>query len=118
MKLYNNSKLYININNNPIKYQINVFQRNLMDKKFKILLYESMHQKGTALLEKVCRLAYAGSFDENEIIHQLLDVDAIIIRANGAVSRKIIKAAPKSISDIVLINSAALTFAIDDFFCI
>ena len=66
-----------------------------MDNKFKILLYESMHQKGTALLEEVCRLAYAGSFDENEIIHQVLDVDAIIIRANGAVSRKIIEAAPK-----------------------
>ena len=66
-----------------------------MDKQFKILLYESMHQKGTGLLEKVCSLAYAGSFDENEIIHQVTDVDAIIIRANGAVSRKIIKAAPK-----------------------
>ena len=66
-----------------------------MDKKFKILLYESMHQKGTALLEEIGHLAYAGSFDEHEIILQVPDVDAIIIRANGVVSRKIIEAAPK-----------------------
>jgi len=57
-----------------------------MDKKYKVLLYESMHQKGTALLEEVCDLVYAESFDEKEIVQKVADVDAIIIRANGSVS--------------------------------
>ncbi len=66
-----------------------------MEKKFKILLYESMHQKGTALLEEVCSVTYAKSYNEKDLIGQVLDVDAIIIRANGAVSEKLIEAAPK-----------------------
>lgn len=66
-----------------------------MDKIYKILLYESMHRKGIELLEEVSDLVYAKSFEENEIVQQVADVDAIIIRANGAVSRKIIDAAPK-----------------------
>jgi D-3-phosphoglycerate dehydrogenase len=66
-----------------------------MGKKFKALLYESMHQKGTMLLEEKCDVIYARSYDEKEIMDQVADVDAIIIRANGAVTDKIIEAAPK-----------------------
>ena len=65
-----------------------------MGKKFKALLYESMHQVGTMLLEEKCEVIYARSYDEKEIIDQVADVDAIIIRANGAVTEKIIEAAP------------------------
>lgn len=65
-----------------------------MGKKLKVLLYESMHQEGTMLLEEKCEVIYARSYDENEIIDQVADVDAIIIRANGAVTEKIIEAAP------------------------
>ena len=66
-----------------------------MGAAFKILLYESMHRDGIALLEEKCELVYAASFDENEIIKQVGDVDAIIIRANGAVTEKIMAAAPR-----------------------
>jgi D-3-phosphoglycerate dehydrogenase len=66
-----------------------------MAKKFKVLLYESMHQAGTALLEEKCHVIYARSYDENVLIDQVADVDAIIIRANGAVTEKIIEAASK-----------------------
>lgn len=66
-----------------------------MESKFKILLYESMHRAGTALLEEKCDLIYARSFTEADIIDQVSDVDAIIIRANGAVSAKVIAAAPR-----------------------
>ncbi len=66
-----------------------------MGKKFKVLLYESMHQEGTALLEEKCDVIYARSYDEKELIDQVSDVDAVIIRANGAVTEKIIEAAPK-----------------------
>ena len=65
-----------------------------MGKKFKALLYESMHQAGTQLLEEKCEVIYARSYDEKDIINQVADVDAIIIRANGAVTEKIIEAAP------------------------
>jgi D-3-phosphoglycerate dehydrogenase len=67
----------------------------MMVKKFKVLMYESMHQEGTALLEEKCEILYARSYDEKELIDQVADVDAIIIRANGAVTEKIIEAAPK-----------------------
>ena len=66
-----------------------------MGKKFKVLLYESMHEAGTALLEGKCHVIYARSYDENDLIGQVADVDALIIRANGAVTEKIIAAASK-----------------------
>ena len=66
-----------------------------MGEKFKVLLYESMHQEGTALLEEKCDVIYARSYDEKELIDQVADVNAVIIRANGAVTEKIIEAAPK-----------------------
>ena len=66
----------------------------MMGDKYKVLLYESMHQKGTALLEEKCDLIYARSYDEKELIDQVADVDAIVIRANGAVTQNIIEAAP------------------------
>lgn len=66
-----------------------------MGKDFKILLYENMHSEGTALLAVSCDLIYARSFAEEDIIDQVADVDAIIIRANGAVSEKVMAAAPK-----------------------
>ena len=65
-----------------------------MGKKFKALLYESMHQEGTMLLEEKCDVIYARSYNEKDNIDQVADVDAIIIRANGAVTGKIIEAAP------------------------
>jgi D-3-phosphoglycerate dehydrogenase / 2-oxoglutarate reductase len=65
-----------------------------LEKKFKVLLYESMHREGTALLEKKCALIYARSYDEKDLIEQASDVDAIIIRANGAVTNAIIASSP------------------------
>jgi D-3-phosphoglycerate dehydrogenase len=66
-----------------------------MGARFKGLLYETMHSKGTELLEEKCDLIYAKSYDEKDLLVQASDVDAIIIRANGAVSKNIIEAAPK-----------------------
>jgi len=53
-----------------------------------------MHGAGTSLLEEKCDLIYARSFAEEDIIDQVSDVDAIIIRANGAVSANVMAAAP------------------------
>ncbi len=66
-----------------------------MASKYKVLLYESMHSCGTDLLKQHCDLIYANSLKEEELIAQAADVDAIIIRANGAITRSIIESAPK-----------------------
>ncbi|MCE5337026.1 MAG: hydroxyacid dehydrogenase [Desulfobacteraceae bacterium] len=66
-----------------------------MASKFNVLLYEAMHSCGTELLKQHCNVTYAKSFKEEDIIPQVADVDAIIIRANGAISASIIAAAPK-----------------------
>lgn len=58
-----------------------------MTSRFKVLLYEAMHAEGTKLLEKKCDVIYAKSFEESHLISLVGDVDAIVIRANGAVSR-------------------------------
>lgn len=66
-----------------------------MGSRFKVLLYEQMHARGTELLREKCDLVYASSLEEENVIQQATDADAIIIRANGAVTRRIIEASPK-----------------------
>jgi D-3-phosphoglycerate dehydrogenase len=66
-----------------------------MDSRFKVLLYERMHPEGTRLLEEKCDLVYGGSFEEAHLVSMARDVDAIVIRANGAVSRAVIEAAAR-----------------------
>lgn len=66
-----------------------------MDKKYKVLIYEKIHPEGTRLVQEKCDVVYADSFDEDKLIEQAKDVDAIIIRANGSVSRRIIESAPR-----------------------
>jgi D-3-phosphoglycerate dehydrogenase len=63
-----------------------------MGTKFKVLLYEAMHKEGTRLLEEKCDLVYAKSFEEAHLASLVNDADAVIIRANGAVSRAVIAA--------------------------
>ena len=58
-------------------------------------MYEKMHPAGTRLLESCCDLTYASSLEESALLNQALDVDAIVIRANGAVTKKIIGSAKK-----------------------
>lgn len=66
-----------------------------MGSQFKILLYEPMHRAGTFLLEESCELVYARSLDEKDLCEQVADVDAIILRANGAVTETVMAAAPE-----------------------
>ena len=66
-----------------------------MGSKFKVLLYEPMHSKGTELLEEKCDLIYARSYEEKDLIDQAADVDAIIIRANGSVSKAVIESSSR-----------------------
>lgn len=64
-------------------------------KPYRILLYEDMHQAGKDVLADVAVMVMASSLDEDALLDQVKDVDAIIIRANGAVSARLMDAAPK-----------------------
>jgi D-3-phosphoglycerate dehydrogenase len=64
-------------------------------KEFSILLYEDMHEAGKALLRERADVLFAKSFDEASLIEQAKDVDGIIMRANGKVSRRLMESAPK-----------------------
>ncbi len=62
---------------------------------FRILLYEPMHEAGTSLLERHGIVRVAPALDEATLVSAVRDADAIVIRANGKVSRAVIEAAPK-----------------------
>ncbi|MGQ9646902.1 MAG: hydroxyacid dehydrogenase [Thermodesulfobacteriota bacterium] len=64
-------------------------------KDFQILLYEDMHEAGKALLREKAEILFAHSFEEDSLVKQVKDVDGIIIRANGKVSRRLMESAPK-----------------------
>lgn len=62
---------------------------------FKVLLYEDMHEVGKNLLKEKAEIFFANSFEEASLIKEVKEVDGIIIRANGKVSRKLMESAPK-----------------------
>lgn len=61
--------------------------------RFKVLMFEKMHEQGTAVLEERCDLQYAESLEQPYLIDAVRDKDAVIIRANGAITREMIDAA-------------------------
>jgi D-3-phosphoglycerate dehydrogenase len=63
--------------------------------KFEILLYEDMHEAGKAILREKAEILFASSFEEVSLIKEVKEVDGIIIRANGKVTRKMMEPAPK-----------------------
>jgi len=64
-------------------------------KPFKILLYEDMHQAGKTLLAEKADLFFASSLEEESLIKEVKEIDGLIIRANGKVSRRLMDHAPK-----------------------
>jgi len=66
-----------------------------MNPRFKVLLYEPMHAEGTMLLEERSDLVYADSWEEDNLMRQVRDVDAIIIRAHGSVTKTLMSSAPR-----------------------
>lgn len=63
--------------------------------RYKVLLYKDMHEEGKAILREKAEIIMAERFDEVYLIDQVRDVDGIIIRANGKVTRKMMESAPK-----------------------
>jgi len=64
-------------------------------KKFKVLLYEDIHEEGKAILKDKTDLFFAKNLEESYLIQQAKEIDGIIVRANGKVTRKMMEAAPK-----------------------
>jgi hypothetical protein len=56
-----------------------------------VLLYESIHPDGLAELEDRVQVRYACNWSEDSIIPTAGDVEGIIIRANGRISRRLMR---------------------------
>jgi D-3-phosphoglycerate dehydrogenase len=64
-------------------------------KKYRFLLYEAMHEAGTSLLRQHGEVITAPALDEATLVSVVREVDAIVIRANGKVTRAVMEAAPR-----------------------
>ncbi|MCJ7747160.1 MAG: hydroxyacid dehydrogenase [Desulfobacterales bacterium] len=64
-------------------------------KDFSILLYEDMHEAGKDLLRGKAEIFFARSFEEVSLIKEVREMDGIVIRANGKVSRILMDSAAK-----------------------
>ncbi len=60
-----------------------------------VLLYEPIHEKALALLKEKAEVRMAASLDPGWLLSAVGDVDGIIIRANGKVTRELMAAAPR-----------------------
>lgn len=67
----------------------------MMEKKPIVLLYEPIHEKALEFLRQQAEVRIAVSLAEDDLIKTIADVDGIIIRANGKVSRRLMEAAKR-----------------------
>lgn len=60
-----------------------------------VLLYEPIHPKAVELLQQHAEVRLATSLEEDALLEAVRDVEGIIIRANGKVTRRLMEAAPR-----------------------
>lgn len=60
-----------------------------------VLLFEPIHARALDDLERRAEVRFADNLDEDALLKTVADVEGIIIRANGRVTRKLMEAAPK-----------------------
>jgi len=58
------------------------------------LLYEPIHEAGLAVLREAGKVRMASATDEATIIAEIGDIDGVVIRAQGAMTRRILENAP------------------------
>jgi D-3-phosphoglycerate dehydrogenase len=63
--------------------------------KYKVLLYEKMSEEGIAILREKAEVFFAERFDEDYLVERVKEMEGIVIRSDGKVSRKIMDSAPK-----------------------
>jgi D-3-phosphoglycerate dehydrogenase len=59
-----------------------------------VFLYEPIHERAMRLLNKQAEVRLAQSLEPEDLAAEVSDVEGIIIRANGQVSREVMQAAP------------------------
>jgi D-3-phosphoglycerate dehydrogenase len=64
-------------------------------KPFNVFLYEDMHEAGKRILKEKAQVFMAERLDEDYLIDAVREMDGIIIRANGSVTRTLMEAAPR-----------------------
>jgi D-3-phosphoglycerate dehydrogenase len=60
-----------------------------------VLLYEEIHRGALAILEERAAVHWTESLDEAALLEVVADVEGIIVRANGKVSRRLMEAATR-----------------------
>lgn len=60
-----------------------------------VLLYEPIHARALEVLRQRAEVRMADSLEESDLLKDVAEVEGIIIRANGKVSRRLMEAAPK-----------------------
>jgi D-3-phosphoglycerate dehydrogenase len=60
-----------------------------------VLLFEPIHERALEQLKQRAEVRMAESLDEDALLKDIVDVEGIIIRANGRVTRRLMEAAPK-----------------------
>jgi phosphoglycerate dehydrogenase-like enzyme len=63
--------------------------------RFRILLFEPIHEAGARLLRERGEVRLAPALDEDSLVAAVGDADAIVVRNAGRVSRRVIAAAPR-----------------------
>jgi len=66
-----------------------------MTNKWKVVLFEKMHQVGTDYLRERAEVVISPVPDEETVISVAKDADAVIIRANGKITKRLLENAPK-----------------------
>jgi D-3-phosphoglycerate dehydrogenase len=64
-------------------------------RKFKVLLFEDIHEEGKNLLREKAELFLAERLDEDYLLGRVAEMDAIIVRGNTRVGRRLMERAPR-----------------------
>jgi len=62
---------------------------------YRFLLYEPIHEAGIRVLRAVGEVRMASSTDEDTIVKEIGDIDGVVVRARGGVTRRILEHAPR-----------------------
>jgi len=62
---------------------------------YNFLLFEPIHEAGIEVLESVGTIRMASATDEDTLIDEIADIDGVVIRANGRVTRRLLAHGPR-----------------------
>jgi D-3-phosphoglycerate dehydrogenase / 2-oxoglutarate reductase len=63
--------------------------------RFRVLLFDDIHEEGKAILRQSAEIVLAERLDEAYLMKRVQDIDAIIVRGNTRVNRTLMERAPK-----------------------